>query len=264
MVFKKIYLLVDTINEYPLTFKKAVLLCFFVEGVWFIASLFFHRINLSSGIMPEIIFLAAVLLTARMMGKDELRRILAWRDIPLPLFAGIFIMFFGWDIIRSELRNFFEMLLPIPDGFFGDRFHIRNNLFIVILTGALFPGFTEEVFFRGIIARRFFRTCSPVRAVLLSAVLFGIFHLNPWQAVGAFLGGIFYGWIYYRYKSIWLCMFSHAYHNILASFSIYPYTRIDNSNYLEWWHHPLWFDILGLLLFGFGLLTVIVLSRKRE
>ena len=214
--------------------------------------------------MPGIIYLVVVLLAARMMGKDELRRIFVWRDIQLPLFAGIFIMFFGWDIIRSELRNFFDMVLPIPEGFFDGWFYTPENIFLAILTGALFPGFTEEVFFRGIIARRFFRSCSPVRAVLLSAALFGIFHMNPWQAVGAFLGGVFYGWLYFRYKSIWLCMFSHAFHNVLAYLSIYPYIKINNPNYLELWHHPLWFVILGFLLFRFGLLTVIVLSRKKD
>jgi membrane protease YdiL (CAAX protease family) len=84
-------------------------------------------------------------------------------------------------------------------------------------------------------------------------------HLNPWQMTNAFLGGIFYGWIYWRYKSIWLCMFIHAYYNILVDFMTYPY-----AGAYDFWRHPVWFDILGLLLFVFGLSTVIEMSWKND
>ena len=261
-IVQKIRDLTESLNKDPLTLKKAVLLCFYALGFRFAAELFFSMVNLNRGIFPDIVFLIVVLVIARGMGKDELHRIFAWRDVPLPIFAAVMVMFFGLEIIRSELSNLLQNLLPVPEGFFDGWFYEPENVFFVIVSSALFPGFTEEVFFRGIIARRFYRSYSPRKAILLSAALFGIMHLNPWQMVNAFLGGIFYGWIYWRYRSIWLCMFTHAYHNVLATFMALPYIRIENPYYMELWRHPLWFDILGLLLFGIGLWMVIELSRN--
>jgi membrane protease YdiL (CAAX protease family) len=253
--------LIKSLSADPLTFKKAVLLCCYAEGLRFAANILFDLLNFNFGILPDILYLAVVLLVAREMGKDELRRIFVWRDIPLAVFAGVLVMFYGLEIVKSELHNLLQMVLPVPDSFFDGWFYEPENIFLLIISMDLFPGFTEEVFFRGIIARRFCRTYPPRKAILLSAALFGIVHLNPWQAVNAFYLGIFLGWIYWRYKSIWLCMFIHAYHNTLTLMPL-PYVKMQNEYYEVTWRHPVWFDILGLLLFGFGLLTVIILSRK--
>jgi len=256
--------LVQSLSADPLTFKKALLLCCYAEGIRFAALLLLIIFKLDFGLLPDIVYLAVVLLIAREMGKDEIRRILVWRDIPLAVFASVLVMFYGFNIIRSELRNLLLIALPLPGSFFNHELYVSENLFFIILSYALFPGFTEEIFFRGIIARRFCRTYPLRKAILLSAVLFGVFHMNPWQAANAFLGGIFYGWIYWRYKSIWLCMLLHAYSNALTYLMPLPYVEMQNEYYEVMWRHPLWLDILGLLLFGFGLLAVIVLSRKKE
>ena len=247
----------------PLTFKKALLLYCYAEGIWFAAAWLFSRINLYNNIMVDIIYLAAVLIAAREMGKGELRRILAWRNVPLAVFASVLVMFYGFNIIRSELRNLLYTVLPVPERIFDGWFYEQENIFSMILDGSLFPGFTEEIFFRGIIAYGFFKVYPLRKAILLSAMLFGLAHMNPWQAVNSFFGGIFYGWMYWRYKSIWLCMFLHAYNNALWSMPFdFPYVRMQNEYYEITWRHPVWFDLLGFLLFALGLLSVIVLSRK--
>jgi len=257
-LLRKINDLIQSLHIDPLTLKKAVVLCCYVEGLHFAATWIFSLINLNNGIFPNIVYLAAVLLVAREMGKDEFRRILVWRDIPFAVFAGVLVMFSGYYIINSEFNNLFQMAFPVPDGF-SWLYYEPKNIFLLILSNAIFPGFTEELFFRGILARRFFRSYSIRKAILISSALFGIIHIIPWLAVNAFLCGILFGWVYWRYKSIWLCMFLHALYNTLVF--IMPLPR---AAYGEILRHPIWFDIMGLLLFGFGLLTVVVLSRKKK
>ena len=254
----------ELLNPDPLTFKKALLLCFFIIGIWQGTSYILYLNDLDIGLISSIIFLATVLITARGIGKDELSRILVWRDTSLPVFAALLLMFFGLTIVKSELGNFFQMLIPVPQYFFDNYFYRPGNVIMLIISSALFPAFTEEILFRGIIARRFSRIYSPRKAILLSAVLFGIMHINPWQTFGAFMGGIFYGWIYFRYKSIWLCMFMHAYHNILATLMPFPYIEVPNYYYEKMYRHPLWFDILGIFLFLLGLVTVIILGKEKK
>jgi membrane protease YdiL (CAAX protease family) len=257
--------LVQSLSADPLTFKKAVLLCCYAEGMKFAAEILFFLLKFNyGGLLPSIVYLVTVLIIAREMGKGEIRRIFVWRDIPLAVFAGVLVMFFGLEIVKSELNNLFYILLPVPTSFFDGWFYMPQNTFVLLVSMALFPAFTEEIFFRGIVTRRFCKTYTLRKAIVLNAVLFGVIHLNPWQAVNAFFLGIFLGWIYWRYKSIWLCMFIHAYHNALALLMPLPYVGMQNEYYEITWRHPLWFDILGVFLLGFGLLTVIVLSRKKE
>jgi len=258
-MLKKTNNLVQYLSADPLTLKKAIILCCYARGLRFAANVIFYLLKLNYGILPDIVHLATVLIVAHKMGKNELRRIFVWRDIPLAVFAGVLVMYLGFEIIATELYNMFKIAFPIPDGFFDGWFYEPENTFMLILSNALFPGFSEELFYRGIIARRFFRSYSLRKAILLSAMLFGLMHLNPWQAVNAFFAGIFLGWVYWRYKSIWLCMFFHAYYNTLVMLMPLPYNA--NEGILL---YPIWFDMLGLLLFGFGLLTVIVLSREKK
>jgi hypothetical protein len=79
-------------------------------------------------------------------------------------------------------------------------------------------------------------------------------HLNPWQFINASIGGIFYGWVYRRYRNLWLTIFLHFYYNVLVDFMTVPYTVLSNtksSSVLV--VYPLWFVLLGVLLFLLGL-----------
>jgi uncharacterized protein len=79
----------------------------------------------------------------------------------------------------------------------------------------------EELLFRGIILEGFLKRYSPVKSVLISALLFGVFHLNPWQLITGFFAGIFIGWIYYRTRNLALAIFIHAFNNLMAFISLH-------------------------------------------
>ena len=74
----------------------------------------------------------------------------------------------------------------------------------------------EELIFRGIILDGFLKIYSPVRSIILSSILFGLVHLNPWQFLSALFIGIFMGWIYYRTNSLWLTIIIHASLNLFS------------------------------------------------
>jgi membrane protease YdiL (CAAX protease family) len=98
-----------------------------------------------------------------------------------------------------------------------------------------------------------------------SALLFGAMHLNPWQALAAFISGLFYGWLYMRYRTIWMCMFFHGYTNVPASFMPFPVKYLENEHtHALLVMHPLWFDILGILLFLGGLGLIMVMSGEQR
>ena len=56
----------------------------------------------------------------------------------------------------------------------------------------------------------------PWPAIIVAALVFGIFHLNPVQIVYATLLGIVLGWIYYRTGSLLSVIVGHVLNNSLA------------------------------------------------
>ena len=74
----------------------------------------------------------------------------------------------------------------------------------------------EELFFRGVVERILLKLkTSPWVGIIASAMLFTMIHEFPYQAIGAFIGGVIYGWVYYKTKSIYLTFSMHAVNNII-------------------------------------------------
>lgn len=74
----------------------------------------------------------------------------------------------------------------------------------------------EELLFRGVVLQGLLRNERPWVAIGQSALLFGLFHFNPAQSLNAGLVGLLLGWLYYRTRSLWLCMAMHGLNNLLA------------------------------------------------
>lgn len=74
----------------------------------------------------------------------------------------------------------------------------------------------EELIFRGIILDGLLKTYYPLKSILISSLLFGISHLNPWQFVSALFIGFFSGWVYYKTRSLLPSIIIHASVNLSA------------------------------------------------
>jgi membrane protease YdiL (CAAX protease family) len=90
----------------------------------------------------------------------------------------------------------------------------------------------EELIFRGIILRGLLNRYHPKKAIIWSAVIFGIAHLNPWQFIAAFSIGLFMGWVYYRTKSIFPGIFIHWFNNSI-SFALGAYFSDMNATFYD-------------------------------
>ena len=78
---------------------------------------------------------------------------------------------------------------------------------------ALAPGVAEELVFRGMFQRAI-RT--PVLALVLSSVLFSVFHLDPHQALGTLPTGFYLAWLAWRTGSTFVPMLGHIANNSAA------------------------------------------------
>ena len=112
-----------------------------------------------------------------------------------------------------------------------------GNFWVNFICVSIFAPFFEEWLCRGMVERGLLgRGMKPVWAIVLSALFFAIIHLNPWQAIPAFLLGCLFGYIYYKTGSLKLTMLMHFTNNTFA-------LVIGHVESLE--EAESWMDVLG-------------------
>ena len=107
---------------------------------------------------------------------------------------------------------------------------MQNKLSGFILVAILAP-LLEELFCRGIILKGMLQHTSPAKAILISALMFGLLHMNPWQAIPAFIIGSIMGWIYYRTGSLKSTIIMHFINNsaVFILYLIFPDIDTDST-----------------------------------
>jgi uncharacterized protein len=112
-------------------------------------------------------------------------------------------------------------LIPMPEFMKQIVLELMSRTgFFSFLAVVIAAPILEELIFRGIILDGLLKRYSPLHAILLSSILFGIVHLNPWQFVTGLLIGCFAGWVYYRTKNLLYCIFIHFANNCFAFFEM--------------------------------------------
>lgn len=82
---------------------------------------------------------------------------------------------------------------------------------------ALVPAVCEEILFRGFVQSGLVRQSEAAwRGVAATALVFGMFHLDPWRFVMVALLGLFLGWLRQASGSLWPPILAHALNNTLS------------------------------------------------
>jgi sodium transport system permease protein len=125
-------------------------------------------------------------------------------------------------IIVSVLSQLTNLVFPFPPAYLemlNKLFTMDSNTWKVFLVMALTPGICEELLFRGFMIR-FFEKYGAKMAIIISALLFAAFHLDPFRFVPVFLLGLLLGYLTIRSGSIINSMLSHTINNGLALFIV--------------------------------------------
>ncbi len=90
------------------------------------------------------------------------------------------------------------------------------GIILYLITLVLAPAFVEEIIFRGIIMQSL-RRFGDIFALIASAVIFGIFHLNLVQMPYCIILGLGIGYFVMRTGSLWVGVIIHFVNNLIAS-----------------------------------------------
>ncbi len=128
----------------------------------------------------------------------------------------------------------------------------------LMLIVSLLAGICEEVFFRGFVLRGY-ENLGQRKAVIISAILFGMFHYNLYNLFGAIVLGLVFGTMVWVTNSLYAGIVGHIVNNGLAITLGYVFTLLSDvlpAEEIEMAEMTLGDSLLASLIF-FGVLAVL-------
>lgn len=169
-------------------------------------------------------------------------------------FILIFPLVFAFNMVIEPLT----MWMETPDFMKEMLRQISANRISSLVMIVILAPLLEELFCRGIILRGLLKNMSPLKAILWSSAIFGVIHMNPWQAIPAFLIGALMGWIYWKTRSLWATIFIHFINNgfayILTVF--FPQLPADMGYYEMIPNGYYYIFYISALVFAIGVLLI--------
>ncbi len=101
-----------------------------------------------------------------------------------------------------------------------------GEFLFVLLVVALVPAVSEELLFRGLVQRNL-EAVGGWKGPLVTGIIFGVYHFNPFALVPLIALGVYFGFIVYRSGNIILSMSAHFFNNFIACSAVY--LRLDDN-----------------------------------
>ena len=125
-------------------------------------------------------------------------------NIAVLIYAIAFIFFFGEPTTITEL----------PGGTSWDSSPVA--LILTFISICILTPISEELLFRGYILDALNRLHGKWPAIIISSIIFGMVHFDPFTMGMATIGGVIYGWIRMRTGSLVPGIVAHAMWNTMA------------------------------------------------
>lgn len=167
--------------------------------------------------------------------KMPLKIALPFRKAKFDLTLGGIFIGLGASILASYAVNYLQLgLEAIGIGITMPEYEIPETvpgIIFYVISLTLAPAFIEEIVFRGIVMQSL-RRFGDVFALVSSALIFGIFHLNLIQMPYAFILGLCIGYFVMRTGSLWVGVAVHFINNSAAVVFEFLYPYMTEEQYI--------------------------------
>lgn len=164
-----------------------------------------------------------------------------------------FAIFLAQNTIDYDfIKSLFDSKLKIIS-FYLD-FSTKNIwvLFLMVIIGPIL----EEIMYRYIIFNTLLERYNLIISLVLSSFLFAIMHLNLNGLIAYFFIGIFFGYVYYITKSLWLNIAIHMLWNFITQITKIEYMTFSDHNVIIYLCH--YILSFGVVLLGFKNLRILM------
>ena len=122
--------------------------------------------------------------------------------------AVLYLIFFAGNFISTKIFNFAaDQIQKI----YTSKAQASPLTITLLLFFIIAPA--EEIFWRGFVQTKLSTRLGPIKGLLLATFIYAIVHVwsfNFMLIAAAAICGAFWGLLYYRYKSVWPGIISHA------------------------------------------------------
>lgn len=142
--------------------------------------------------------------------------------------AGVGLMI-GYIFITYGVFDIFLYSMPtLNDGLYEylEEYLLNTSYIFIFISTCIIAPIFEEILYRGVLLNGLLKKYNYKKAIIYSAIIFGIAHMNLPQGVNAFFLGVIIGLAYYYAMSIYLCMAMHFVNNFLVNFVVYPESKL--------------------------------------
>lgn len=167
-------------------------------------------------ITPVTILL--IIIIAGLINKLDFKKAFKFSKFNFKQFLYLLLMLIGTRIIVDYILEVIVTLFPSTlstTEVLNDALSL-DNIWISLLLLAVLPPVAEELLFRGVTLNSFMHKYTPWIGIIISSVLFGVFHMNLLQGINACILGIVLGYSYYKTKSIFVPIILHSLNNAYA------------------------------------------------
>ena len=164
----------------------------------------------------------------------------------------------GAIVLASEVENLTRHVLPMSGELaesIAKMLDVAGSPWAAGLLLVVAAPVSEELLCRRWLLGSLLRRYSPAIAIPVSALIFGAMHMNPWQFFYATGLGAIQGFVYWRTRSVWLCIYAHALNNgisfalvlVLPELSVAAGGLSQPVTFQPWW-----LDVAGVVLVWLG------------
>ncbi|MBP3942606.1 CPBP family intramembrane metalloprotease [Sphingobacteriaceae bacterium WQ 2009] len=132
---------------------------------------------------------------------------------------------------------------------------INSSLSFQVVIGAIFfAPFFEEIIFRKYLLSGLSERISPIKAIIITSILFTIIHINAIQLFSAFVLSLFFSYHFLNYRNIAAVIFLHMMSNLI--------TLLIGHLKLDYPYINLFYEKYYFLLFISGAIVICFLIKK--
>ena len=146
--------------------------------------------------------------------------------------------------------NEFFMRLIVAAGFPEPSVDLPMQIVPMILISCVLAAVTEELLFRGTVARCVANNKNQLAALAICGALFSLYHTNPAQTLHQFVLGAFLALLVFRSGSVWTTVLVHFFNNIVAV--ILSFTPLNDAVFADYWYVFVPVGLVGFCACLFG------------
>lgn len=173
----------------------------------------------------------------------------------------------GAHNILEDVNKWVEQVIPAPPWFwelFSKIFEGDFGIMGVFLKVAVVAPIVEELIFRGLLLQGFRKNYNGFVTVFISALLFALFHLNPWQIPATFVLGLLLGFLMLRTNNILVAIIGHSINNAWVLLTITYWDELHALPIYKLPHHQFLYLSGAVMLISIVLMYLSSIPWRRK